>query len=189
MKTLLGISIVTLLLSGCSTKHVNAPPQNTTALERQDAKAHFVLFNALDDDPDNPSPHNPLIKKFGDVPQVRTYIRFKQKLGSGTPLTVDEAIALYTADLYLYPYASTETILKSLKETKKRHEALGFPADTPVLRYTGSTSHDLRRGDNVTRTLPDGTRIISDSRLTDNPVVIPPREKRDKNPAAKEQDD
>lgn len=159
------------MLSGCSARNINTPVQS--------AKEPLVLVNPLRDDPDNPSPYNPLIKKFGDIPEVRTYIRLKQKLRSGTPLTVDEAIALFTADLHLYPYQPTEDILKSLKETKKRNEALGLPTDTPIFRYTGGTMHDYSQGPsgyyNI-RTLPDGTRIINDHRLKDNSVVIPPKE-------------
>ena len=172
LNTLLGFFILITVLSGCSARSINAPAQST--------KEPFVLVNPLTDDPNNPSPHNPLIKKYGDIPEVRTYIKYYQKLHSGTPLTVDEAIALYTADLYLYPYAATEEILKTLKGTKKRHEALGFPADTPILRYTGGTSHYYHRGAsgyyNV-RTLPDGTRIINDWRLPGGKAVIPPKEK------------
>ena len=196
MKPLVGFFIVMLLLSSCSLKPDNASLQNTTVLDKQVPQEPFVPFNSLTDDPDNPSSHNPLIKKFGNIPEVRTYIRFKQKLGSGTPLTVDEAIALFTADLYLYPYRPTEQILKSLKETKKRHEQLGFPADTPVLRSIGGVTHDLTRGDSVIRNLPDGTRIISDSRVKDGYLVIPGKEKEtspkadigDKNPSVNTQE-
>ena len=170
LNTLLGFFILITVLSGCSARSINTPAQST--------KESFVLFNPLTDDPDNPSPHNPLIKKYGDIPEVRTYIRYYQKLRSGTPLTVDEAIALYTADLYLYPYPATEKILKTLKATKKQHEALGFPADTPVYRYIGGTSHYYHRGAsgyyNV-RTLPDGTRIINDWCLPNGKVIIPPK--------------
>jgi hypothetical protein len=172
LNTLLGFFILITVLSGCSARSINTPAQST--------KEPFVLFNPLTDDPDNPSPHNPLIKKYGDIPEVRTYIRYYQKLHSGTPLTVDEAIAYYSADLYLYPYPPTEVILKTLKDTKKRHETLGFPADTPVLRYTGGTTHYYSRGAsgyyNV-RTLPDGTRIINDKCLPGGKAVIPPKEK------------
>lgn len=170
LNTLLGFFVLIIVLSGCGVRSINAPAQS--------AKEPFVLFNPLADDPDNPSPHNPLIKKYGDIPEVRTYIKYYQKLHNGTPLTVDEAIAYYSADLYLYPYPPTEVILKTLKDTKKRHEALGFSADTPVLRYPGGTSHYYSRGPsgyyNV-KTLPDGTRIINDWRLPGGKVVIPPK--------------
>ena len=137
MKTLLGIFMLITVLSGCGARHVNETFQNTTSLDTQDSKEPFVLVNPLKDDPENPSPHNPLIKKFGDIPQVRTYMRLQQKLLSGTPLTRDEAIALLTAEFYLYRSASTEEALKQQKESKKRDEKLGFSSDLPVFRYTG----------------------------------------------------
>ena len=166
--------MIVTVLSGCSTRHANTP----AAPEQQGFQEPFVLVNPLRDDPDNPSPHNPYIKKYGDIPEVRTYLRLKQKLLT-TPLTVDEAIELFTAELYLTRSSATKTILKSLKETKDRHEKLGFPADSPVLTSTGRVSHFYNQGPsgyyNV-RTLPDGTRIINDWRLPNRKVVIPPKE-------------
>lgn len=170
LNTLLGFFVLITVLSGCGARSINTPAQS--------AKEPFILFNPLTDNPDNPSPHNPLIKKYGDIPEVRTYIRYYQKFRSGTPLTVDEAIALFTADLYLYPYPPTEERLKRFKNRKKRNEALGLPADTPVYRYIGGTTHYYHRGAsgyyNV-RTLPDGTRIINDWRLPNGKVIIPPK--------------
>ena len=90
------------------------------------------VINPLTDNPDNPSPHNPLIKKFGDIPEVRTYIRLKQKLGRGIGLTIDEAIELYTAEVYLYPTPAAKEMLKDLKADKKRYKRLGIPEDEPV---------------------------------------------------------
>ena len=101
----------------------------------------FVLVNPFTDDPDNPSPHNPLIRKFGDLPEVRTYMRLKQKLGRGIGLNIDEAIELYTAEAYLYPSDATKANLKRWKKDKERYERLGISMDGPVLRYTGETSH------------------------------------------------
>lgn len=185
LNTLLGFFVIITVLSGCGARSINTPAQS--------AKEPFVLFNPLTDDPDNPSPHNPLIKKYGDIPEVRTYIRYYQKFRSGTPLTVDEAIAFRTADLYLYPYAPTEEILEALKSTKKRHEALGFSADTPVYKYTGGVTHYYHRGAsgyyNV-RTLPDGTRIINDWRLPGGKAVIPPKAtSKSEDPAADARDE
>ncbi len=174
--TLLVCFMIVTLLSGCSMRHANT----TVAPDQQDSQEPFVIVNPYRDDPDNPSPHNPYIKKHGDIPEVRTYLRLKQKLLSGTPLTVDEAIALFTADLYLTPSSAKKETLKGLKETKRRHEKLGFPDDAPVLTYTGRVSHFFDRGVanyyNV-RTLPDGTRVINDWNLPNRKVIIPPKEK------------
>ena len=137
MKTLLGILIVTLLLSGCSARHVNEPRQDTTPVrDKQDSPDLSIGFHPLKDDPDNPSPHNPLIKKFGDVPEVRAYMRLKQKIGRGIGLNIDEAIELYTAEVYLYPTPDAKEMLKSLKKDKQRYQRLGIPLDRSVLMYT-----------------------------------------------------
>ena len=146
LRTLLGGFILITLLSGCSVRHVNETPQNASVpdpmFERQDArkpdtkKEDFIIgFNPLRDDPDNPSPYNPLVKKFGDIPEVRTYIRLKQKLGSGIGLNIDEAIELYTAEVHLYPTPVAKAMLKSLESDRRRYERLKIPTGDPVLIY------------------------------------------------------
>lgn len=127
LNTLLGFLILMTLLSGCSGRHVNAPLENTTVVPDKQESPDVALVNPLTDDPDNPSPHNPLIKEFGDVPEVRTYLRLKQKLGRGIGLTIDEAIELYTAEVHLYPTPAIEEMLKDLETDKKRYERLGIP--------------------------------------------------------------
>ena len=62
----------------------------------------------------------PLVKKFGDIPEVRAYIRLKQKFRYGIGLNVDEAIELYTVDAHLYPsLEATKARLKSGGKRKK----------------------------------------------------------------------
>ena len=119
----------------------DVPVLTDTAPKENLPPPDFVLVNPFTDDPDNPSPHNPLIRKFGDLPEVRTYMRLKQKLGRGIGLNIDEAIELYTAEAYLYPSDATKANLKRWKKDKERYERLGIPMDRPVLRYTGETSH------------------------------------------------
>ena len=180
MKTLFALLVCFLILtvlSGCSTRHANT----TDAPDQQESQEPFVIVNPFRDDPENPSPHNPLIKKFGDIPEVRTYMRLKQKLLNTPGLTSDEAIAYYTAELHLYGYDTSRKILNQMKESRKLNKASGLPDDAIVFRYTGITQHDLVRGDRVTRILPDGTKIISDPRLKNNPAVIPPEKRRELN--------
>ena len=176
LNTLLGVVIFISALSGCTARSINTPNENVK--EAESVKEPFVIVNPFRDDPDNPSPHNPLIKRFGDIPEVRTYMRLKQKLLNTPGLTLNEAIAYYTAELHLYQYDSSRNILNGLKESKKTS---GFPDDAIVFRYTGITQHDLVRGDRVTRILPDGTKIISDPRLKNNPTIIPPEKRRELN--------
>ena len=136
----------------------------------------FVLVNPFTDDPDNPSPHNPLIRKFGDIPEVRTYMRLKQKFYSGIGFNIDEAIELYTAEAYLYPSDATKASLKRWKKDKERYERLGISMDGPVLRYTGVTSHDFTRT-NGRKTIihPDGSKTIYDSRVEGGVIEVPPQ--------------
>ena len=126
MKTLLGFFIFMTLLSGCSVRHSDAPLQNTTTVSDKQRES-------TEADPFTVDPDHPLIKEFGDIPEVRTYLRLKQKLGRGTGLTIDEAIELYTAEVHLYPTPAAKETLKDLKADKKRYERLGIPADRAVL--------------------------------------------------------
>ena len=180
LNTFFAFFIAIIVLSGCSARHVNETPQSTTKGDKKVSSEPFVLVNPMRDNPDNPNPHNPLIKKFGDIPEVRTYMRLKQKYYSGLGMTVDEAIELYTAETYLYPTPAAKARLKRWKKDRARYikEGILFH-DTPVLRYIGGTTHYYHRGPsgyyNV-RTLPDGTRIINDWRLPNGKVVIPPKE-------------
>lgn len=170
LNVLLTLSLVSILLSGCSVKQVNEPTPDASAapditrLEAQDKQesTDFVLVNPLRDDPDNPSPHNPFIKKFGDIPEVRTYMRLRQKLVYGPGLTVDEAIALYTAEAHLYPDSSdAKESLKQWKADKQRYIRLGIPAEGPVMMHTRPEKDD--------RTDVDAARKAADFILTDNP--------------------
>lgn len=185
-----------LFFSGCASKNTKTEGYETRAVEEfktrfedgqsahlnaktKKPKEDFIIgFNPFKDDPDNPSPHNPLVKKFGDIPQVRTYIRLQRKYLSGKPLTIDEAIDLFTADLYLYPRQQrTKNWLKYLKERKRHLEANGR-LDEFEWKYTGSTSYDFTHSNNrKTITHPDGSKTIYDSRVEGGVIEVPPQAK------------
>ncbi len=129
LNTFLGLFIFITLLSGCSVNRVDESLQNTTTVRN---KQESVGSDPLTADPDHP-----LIKEFGDIPEVRTYIRLKHKLGRGIGLTVDEAIEFYTAETRLYPSPATKQMLKYLKADKKRYERLGIPEDAAILKERG----------------------------------------------------
>ncbi len=139
MNALLGFFILIVLFSGCGVRSANESLQNTTPVadkEEPPKEEEFIPgFHPFKDDPDNPSPHNPLVKKFGDIPEVRTYIRLKQKLERGIGLNIDEAIELYTAEAHLYPSDAAKANLKEWKKDKERYERLGVPMDGPVLQH------------------------------------------------------
>ena len=143
LNTLLGSFILVTLLSGCSGKHVNEPHQHTTAVHDKQESPDSVRVHPLRDTPDDPSPHNPLIKKFGDIPEVHTYTRLKPKLERGIGLSIDEAIELYTAEVHLYPTPAAKEMLKDLKSDKRRYQRLGIPADVPVLTTRNVSKESL----------------------------------------------
>ena len=188
---LLGIFASSLLFSGCASKHIKTEVSETRSEDGKTVhlstskntkakipKEDFIIgFNPFKDDPDNPSPHNPLIKKFGDIPEVRTYMRLQRKYLSGTSLTIDEAIELHTVDLYLYPHPSTEARLKYLKKHKKELEASGRTAEFEW-KYTGTTMVDHSRSDGhiiKTEIRPDGSKTIYDSRVEGGRIEVPPQ--------------
>ena len=179
------------LLLGCTSKHIKTETSETRAEDGNTShlsttkntkaippKEDFIIgFNPFKDDPDNPSPHNPLIKKFGDIPQVRTYMRLQRKYLSGISLTIDEAIELHTVEFYLYPHPSTEAHLKYLKKHKKELEASGQTAEFEW-KYTGTTHVDYSRSDGYTiktEIRPDGSKTIYDSRVEGGVIEVPPQ--------------
>ena len=184
---LLGTFVGSVFFLGCASKQtqikeseMRAEDGKTAHLSKgKNAKARkpkedFIIgFNPFKDDPDNPSPHNPLVKKFGDTPQVRTYMRLQRKYLSGTPLTIDEAIELHAADFDLYPHSSTEARLKYLKKHKKELEVSGGE-DEFEWKYTGTTSYDFTRS-NGRKTIihPDGSKTIYDSRVEGGRIEVP----------------
>ena len=173
---LIGMLVLTVCLYGCGGKHVSEPSPNGTPSQLQVSDETFVLCNPLTD-----SPHNPLVRKFGDIPQVRTYMTLQRKFLTGTSLTIDEAIALTAADLHLYPSEMTAKRLKRLKEVKNRLEtgsSSGFE-----YRYSGGTVFDLRTGDSIVVYHPDGSKTVNDFRNPDGkPIVVPPPKRPSEKP-------
>ena len=119
-------------------ERLGIPADRTVLTERRDRgipPPEFVLVHPFKDDPENPSPHNPLVRKFGDIPEVRTYIRLQQKFLYGIGLNVNEAIELYTAEAHLYPSLEAKARLKSWIKDKERYERLGILTDEPVMGW------------------------------------------------------
>lgn len=156
------------------TAHLSTSKNAKTKKRKED----FIIgFNPFKDDPDNPSPHNPLVKKFGDIPQVRTYIRLQRKYLSGKPLTIDEAIDLFAAEHHLYQWQKTKALLQYLKKHKKELEVSGKLGNFEW-KYTGTTMVDYtHKGYTLkTHTHPDGSKTIYDSRV-EGVIKVPPQAK------------
>ncbi len=142
LNTLLGCFIVITLLSGCSARRVNESLQNTTPVGDKQESPDFVFVNPFTDDPDNLSPHNPFIKKLGNISEVHTYLRLKQKFLYGIGLNVDEAIEFYTAEAHLYPSLEANARLKAWKKDKERYERLGISMGEPVFTYKNASDEE-----------------------------------------------
>ena len=168
--TALFSTFASFLLSGCTNKHIKTEAAETSIEDRKIShlpegkntkakkpKEDFIIgFNPFKDNPDNPSPHNPLVKKFGDIPQVRTYIRLQRKYLTGKPLTIDEAIDLLAAEQHLYQWQTTKARLRHLKEHKRELEASG-KLDEFEWKYTGTTSVDYtQKGYTIKTHTPSG---------------------------------
>jgi len=183
LNTLLGFLIFLTLLSGCSAKHIDKPLQSPAPVPDKQESPDVALVNPLTDDPDNPSPHNPLTKKFGDVPEVRTYLRLKQKLGRGIGLTIDEAIEFYAAEVHLYPTPAAKEMLKDLKTDKKRYERLGIPVRGHLPSYLLDAVVDAN--DALLQNPPVGDKQESSDFVLVNPFTDDPDNPSPHNPLIK----
>ena len=189
---LFGTFVKSLFFLGCDSKYTTVEESEVRSEDGRTAhlfqqkpgktkkpKEDFIIgFNPFKDNPDNPSPHNPLIKKFGDIPQVRTYIRLQRKYLTGKPLTIDEAIDLLAAEQHLYQWQTTKARLRHLKEHKRELEASG-KLDEFEWKYTGTTSVDYtQKGYTIkTHTRPDGSKTIYDPRVEGGVIEVPPQTK------------
>ena len=102
---ILGMLVVLCCCYGCGTA------RNTNYMDLNELKALS-----------EPPPRRPRLSEFGDIPQVRTYVRFMQKLENREPLSVNEVIEFLTAASYLYPSQDKAETLKKLETEKKKNE-------------------------------------------------------------------
>ncbi len=62
--------------------------------------------------------YNQLLERFGDIPQVHTYMEYSRDASNSVPLTIDEEIAGLEAMNYLFPSGSTRRTLAFFKWMK-----------------------------------------------------------------------
>ena len=62
--------------------------------------------------------HQNLIRRFGDIPEVHTFIALKRKIFKKEPLSLDEKIDYVSAQLHLFPHPETRKTLKSLQDQR-----------------------------------------------------------------------
>ena len=95
-----------------------------------DMSMKFVDFGKLSEEELLSMAHKSLLKKFGDIPQVRNVIAFDNR-PKDIPITIDEAITHTESCLYLWPDEGTRQCLVQLKQLK----ASGFRAFPPASAY------------------------------------------------------
>lgn len=77
-------------------------------------------FNPEEMDPDELADMllHGLIERFGDIPEVHTFMALQRKRLKEMPLTLDEEIERVTTQLYLFPHPETRKTLEFLKDRK-----------------------------------------------------------------------
>ena len=71
-----------------------------------------------------------LLKRFGDIPEVHTFLELKRKMFKNEPFTLDERIAYTTAQYHLWPHPETKKTLEIFLERR----ATKYPRSTKIVR-------------------------------------------------------
>lgn len=83
----------------------------------EDESMKFKDWDALSEDEQLSILEKGMLKKYGDIPQVRTIIEFDRR-PKHLPIPIDEMIAFSEATLYLWPDETTRESLVMLKQLK-----------------------------------------------------------------------
>lgn len=97
--------------------HSEIDPWSEVIQENQ-AKARGTWIGdpaTMDPDELYAAEYNQLLEKFGDIPQVHTYMEYDHKFKSDMPLSLDEKITGLEAAYHLFPYRSTQKTLAFYK--------------------------------------------------------------------------
>ena len=71
-----------------------------------------------------------LIQRFGDIPEVHTFVEIKRKMFKNDPINWDERIAYTTAQYHLWPHPETKKTLEILLEKRDSK----YPRSTRIVR-------------------------------------------------------
>ena len=71
-----------------------------------------------------------LIQRFGDIPEVHTFLEIRRKMFKNEPLTLDERVAYTTAQYHLWPHPETKKTLEIFLERR----ATKYPRSTKIVR-------------------------------------------------------
>lgn len=85
--------------------------------------------------------YNQLLEKFGDIPEIYTYMEYKQNASKNVPLTIDEEIVGLEAMNHLFPSGSTRRTLLFYKwmKTNGGYNAFDQGVNVKELRDLGIT--------------------------------------------------
>ena len=83
----------------------------------EDMSTRFKDWDALSEDEQLSILEKGMLKKYGDIPQVRTIMEFDRR-PKHLPIPIDEMIAFAEATLYLWPDETTRQSLVMLKQLK-----------------------------------------------------------------------
>lgn len=84
---------------------------------QEDMSMKFKDWDALSEDKQLSILHKGMLKEFGDIPEVRTIIKFEKK-PKHLPKSIDEMVTVAEALLYLWPSETTRQSLAQLKQLK-----------------------------------------------------------------------
>lgn len=99
-------------------EHLSETDPWSDFIQENQAKARGTwIGNPATMDPDElyAAEYNQLLEKFGDIPQVHTYMEYDRKFKSDMPLSLDEKITGLEAAYHLFPYRSTQKTLAFYK--------------------------------------------------------------------------
>ena len=108
--------------------------QTDGAHEHKSSRSPFArkLLKPEDMDPDELADMilKGLIQRFGDIPEVHTFVEIKRKMFKNDPINWDERIAYTTAQYHLWPHPETKKTLEILLEKRDSK----YPRSTRIVR-------------------------------------------------------
>ena len=121
-------------------EHSLQNPWQDTIDAVMEAKARGTWISdpeTMDPDELHSAQYNQLLERFGDIPEVHTYMEYMRN----PPMTIDEDIAGLEATIHLFPYGSTRRTLALFKWMKANGGYNAFEQGIPIkeLRDLGVT--------------------------------------------------
>ena len=120
--------------------HIEDVSQSDVTWQTDDEHVHQSTENPFGQKLTDPTEMDPdeladmlregLLQRFGDIPEVHTFIDLKRKKFKNQSLTLDEHIDYTTAQLHLWPHPETKKTLEIFLEKR----ASEYPKSTQIVR-------------------------------------------------------